>query len=1551
MTERSEPESDPTLVESRLDFPIVGIGASAGGLAALSRFLENVLPNSGMTFVIVLHLSPNHQSHASEVLQRCTTLPVTQVTGVTKIEINHVYVVPPAKDLKMDDGHLRLSDQTRVHGRHGGIDLFFRTLAAVHSTQAFGVVLSGTGTDGAVGLTSLKEYGGVSIAQDPEEAEHDGMPLAAIAAGVVDFVMPVADMPARLLALWQNARRIRLPALMPATLSPSLPTRAAVEDATEAALNDVLAMLRTRTRHEFRRYKRGTVLRRIERRMQVNAIPDLISYRDFLRDHESETAPLLQDMLISVTNFFRDPEAFEALEVETIGRIIEQRSNTESIRIWVPGCATGEEAYSIAILFREQCDLRSRSNEIQIFATDIDERAIAVARAGAYSTAIAPDLTPLRLRRFFRREGEQYQITKLIRDAVLFASHNVLRDPPFSRLDLVCCRNLLIYLNHDAQAAVLETFRFALRPDGFVFLGSSESSDALDNAFVPVNKKHRIYQINPSEAQPLHVRQLTQPSLVRPLGVDGIPRERRTRSFSELHQQALESHALPSVLVDNRGHILHLSPGVGRFLEHGSGKPSHDLISNAAPALRLELRAALFRRGQTHGEVVVHGIEMQSGSQTILVDIFVYPVQDPERSVGDMTLVMFSERTVDRGQEGDAVVPALQPMLAKRLESELDELKHHLQETIERSNASTEDLKASNEELQAMNEELRSATEELETSKEELQSINEELTTVNDELKNRVEETVKISDDLQNLIASTDIAVVFVDAAMRIKRFTPRATDLFNLIPTDIGRPLSDVKHRFEGSDPVADAEATFRDLTAQETEIRGHDGRDYFARTLPYRTTEDRIDGAILTYVDITSRRQAEAEAYRITQRLRQAAESTRDFAIIPMDDAGMIRAWNLGAQRTFGHTEEEAIGKHISIIFTDEDRAAGAPVAEMELARRNGRSEDERWHVRKDGSRFFCSGVVSLIQDGDSIGFAKIARDMTGSKLLETRREAQLTRETETRLQAEAANRLKDEFLAVMSHELKHPLNLIHINAELLTHSPEVREVPLVRRAAETIRQTVANQAKIIDDLLDLSRARTGKMTLSMVSTSFDEIVRVIVEATRSEAEEKGIALTFTTEPAERVTVYGDPVRLEQIVWNLVSNALKFTPQGGTIALGLAHDGDGVRLDVTDSGRGIAEQFLARVFGMFQQEKRAYVAGEGGLGIGLALVKELTEAHGGHVAVRSDGINRGTQFTIWLPRGTGAVGLPVVDELPSGNPLLDLRILLVDDSQDVLEVTAELMSLEGARVTACNGAVAALAALEQQDFDLMISDVGMPEMDGYQLINEVRGRARDAWLARHRVDGLRPLGRCAARRRGGLRRASAEADIGGRPEGSPDEARRVRQGRPGRVNAPADATPAVRVRGERALPVALHVAWRALNDTSLLKEAISGCESITPVAGDRSGPAPADTYDLVMVVSVGPLKTKLKGRLWLTDLVPPGSYTIHFEGGGLFGSGRGRALVQLTSTHEQATRLAYDASAAVGGRIAKVGARLIDLAAQRVVAHFFTRFTEALARRTPTA
>ena len=1304
-----DPEASGERAASTLNFPIVGIGASAGGLAALMRFFEAMPASNGMAFVIILHLSPKHESNVAGILQRVTRMAVTQVTGPLRIEPDHVYVIPPSHDLTMDDGELRLAEPQRTSGPHVAIDLFFRTLAQVHQERAVAIVFSGTGTDGAAGLARVKERGGVTLAQSPDDAEYDGMPRAAIATGVVDFVQAAAEMPQRLLDLWANASRISLPSGDPTLKSLPLQTIEATREA-ETALRDIMALLRAYSKNDFRHYKRATVLRRIERRLQVRSLPDLPAYRDYLREHPEESKPLLQDMLISVTNFFRDREAFDALEREVLPRLVADRHPEQPLRVWVAGCATGEEAYSVSMLLREQLD--HASPEYQVFATDIDEKAIGLGRAGLYPASILTDVTPGRLQQFFTKEQDHYRVIKPVREKVLFAEHNVLRDPPFSRVDLICCRNLLIYLDREAQIRILEMFRFALKPGGYLFLGSSESADAAPNLFTVVDKKHRIYRTNPLAHAVRHLSLPVDTTVDRLLHhrLRDARGDKQPPSFAELHQRGIEKSVSPSVLVDAKHNVLHLSDEVGKFLLHGGGAPSLNLLANVQAELRAELRMAFFQSSQTGAVVQTRVVPTHRGETSVWVRMTVRHFTQGDEA--GLSLVIFDEMPGLSREVAEPGEPA-QQLVIDQLEVEIRQLKEHLQETIEQAETSTEELKASNEELQAINEELRSATEELETSKEELQSINEELITVNFELKVKVDETSKINDDLQNLIASSDIATVFIDRGMRIKRFTPQAATIFNLIASDMHRSLLDITHRLDYDALASDTERVFKSLNSLERQVSSSDGRHYLARIRPYRTTDDRIDGAVLTFVDVTALRRAEADLRAGEERLRIAAETTKDYAILTVDEAGLITNWNLGAERIFGYTEDEMLGQPIALIFTPEDRAAGAPEQEMQRAREEGRSQDDRWQLRQDGTTFFCSGVMTPMA-GETAGFVKIARDMTANRELQANREDMLAREL-------AANELKDQFLAVMSHELKHPLNLIQVNTELLVSQPEVKALPAVTRAGETIRMAVASQAKIIDDLLDLSRARTGKLRLTLALVNLHELVTVTAAAARDLAELKGVRLTLQADDA-LILVQCDRVRTEQIFWNLVNNAIKFTPAGGSITVQLGREGRYARFTVVDTGRGIAPEFVSQVFGMFIQAPSALAVQDGGLGVGLALVRDLAMAQGGKVLAESRGIDQGASFSVWLPLHDGEASSPTLPV--KTDPLKGLRLLAVDDTLDSLEPFAALLELQGASVDIANPGQAALDLLATRSYDLLISDLGMEGMDGYALIREVRQR-----------------------------------------------------------------------------------------------------------------------------------------------------------------------------------------------------------------------------------
>ena len=1321
-------------VEKRgdLTFPVVGLGASAGGLVALKTFLDHTPKETGLAFVVILHLSPKHESVADKVLQGSTRMPVIQVSEPTPLEPDHVYVISPNQDLTMSDGHLRVTEAARPRGHHVAIDLFFRTLADTHQDKAVGIVLSGTGSDGAVGIARIKEQGGVTFVQAPDDAEYDDMPRSAIAGAQIDFVLPVAEIPDKLIEWWKNAREIRLPEPVDAN-APILKTPPDESEAAEHALREILETLAVRSGHDFRYYKRATVLRRIERRMQVNVQQNLPAYRNFLKEHPEEARALLDDMLIGVTNFFRDRESFEALERQVIPDIMHGGRRDEPVRVWVPGCATGEEAYSIAMLLADQAHTLATPPAYQVFASDIDEAAIAFGRAGVYPESIVTDVPPTRLRQFFGKEQHRYRINKPIRDRVLFALHNVLRDPPFSRIDLISCRNLLIYLDREVQTRLLDMFHFALRPGGYLFLGSSESSDGASSHYEVVDKHHRIYRARPQ------ARTARQGRSVLPLVTAGstLPTQpvhadqHRGFSFADVHQRVLEYYAPPSVIVDREGNIVHLSEHVGRYLRLPGGEPTRNLVAATDPVLRAELRSTLFQAVHGNKSVEARVKIEEAGKPPRFVNVIARPFRDPEAGA-DFVLVLFDEvedalgANLEPAPLGDVQKSAV----LQNMEEELQRTRERLQSTVEQYEASNEELKASNEELQAINEELRSASEELETSKEELQSVNEELTTVNYELKTKVDETAKVNDDLQNFIASTDIATIFVDQGLRIKRFTPRATDIFNIIPGDVGRSLLDITGRLDYPELTEDATTAFESLKLIEREVRSSDGRWYAVRVLPYRTSENRIDGAVLTFIDITGLRRAEERISSSEDQLRRAMEGSREHAIMLMDYEGKVTAWNSGAEKLFGWSAEEMTGQPIDRVFTPEDREAGRPRREMEQAEQTGRAEDTRWHLTKSGERVFCSGLMSFVKTDRFRGYIKIVNDATMTEL--RRRDENRANMAEARTEGAASGAMKDEFLAVISHELKNPLNLISVNAELLARMPPTRESQPMQSALEMIRRAIRGQGKIIDDLLDMSRIRTGKLVLNMEAVDLGGLACNIVDTADADSASTGLKLTCrqTDEP---VMVRADAARLEQIAWNLVSNAIKFTPPGGHVEVRVSIDGNFGKLSVGDDGQGIDKPFLSRIFEMFGQAPSRALSGKGGLGIGLALVKQLVERHGGRIEVESAGLGQGATFSVWLPRFEYPVF--VASREPSSvaeGAWRGVRVLIADDAVEAAETFGRLLEMDGAEVTVAGDGEQALAEFERArseqtgpgrpPFDIVFADIGMPKMDGYELAQRLR-------------------------------------------------------------------------------------------------------------------------------------------------------------------------------------------------------------------------------------
>ncbi|MQG94708.1 CheR family methyltransferase [Pseudomonas sp. MN1F] len=1201
MTEQPASPQNPALSPSHLDFPVVGIGASAGGLEAIRTFFQQMPGDCGAAFVVVLHLSPDHQSVADRIIQEATPMPVRQVTEPVPIERNHVYVISPANRLSTNDGYLRVTPANRRRGDHVAIDLFFRDLADVHKDHAFCVVLSGTGADGAVGLSRIKEQGGVTLVQTPDDAQYDSMPRAAIETAMVDLVLPAAEMPQKLMELWRSASQVKLPEIEDDTLPPPLGTRAGDAQAAEPLLDEILLQLRNATGHDFQHYKRATVLRRIERRLHVTGQTELGGYLRYLEQHSSEATALLGDMLIGVTNFFRDREAFESLERHVLPQLVSQGEDNREIRVWSAGCSTGEEAYSLAMLVCEQLALEQRASKVQVFATDLDARAIGIARTGSYPEAIVTDVPPTRLRQFFVKEDQHYRVRKEVREKVLFARHNLLSDPPFSQIDLIVCRNLLIYLDREVQHDILQMFHYALRSGGYLFLGTSESADVAGELFVPVDKRNRIFRAREvSQAGRSSGRQLPGANMANiAQDLQAKTKPGRKPSYAEMHHRALARRMPPSLIIDGEGNILHMSDGVGRYLQLAGGEPSRNLLNLVLPSLRLALRSTLFQARQGTDAVTSRPVDLGEGEHRQQVEITVQPFKD-ELSTSECLLVVFEERAPDPTLPLPGVIRQTDSMVLNNLERELQRTRLLLQETIEQSEVSSEELTASNEEMQAINEELRSASEELETSKEELQSINEELLTVNYELKNKVEETDKVNDYLSNLIASTDIATVFVDRNLHIRWFTPRATDLFNMLPVDTGRSLLDITHRLDYPALADDARAVAKGETTIEREIGAQDNHWYLARLLPYRASEQKIDGTVLTFIDISKNHAAE-------ERVR------------------------LG---------EERLSKQLA--------------------------------------------------------------------------------------ESQSSSHMKDEFFAVMSHELKHPLNLIQLNAEILRRLPTIKSIGAASKAVGTICEAVSSQARIIDDLLDVARIRTGKLKLKTEPVDLGAIVRGIHAVVLSEQHPCPVHLEVPADDLP-LMIDGDLTRLEQIIWNLLNNALKFSPPGGDIRLVLSHDETHARLQVIDQGVGLSHDNLEHIFDLFSQAAPQVAShGREGLGIGLSLVRQLAEAHGGSVEASSAGLGKGCTFTVRLPLCDPGLQLRSDNPEPASQGRLQgTTILLVDDSPEVLEVMQALLEMESAVVAAYSNPLKALEAAASGDYDVIISDIGMPGMDGHALIRALRGLA----------------------------------------------------------------------------------------------------------------------------------------------------------------------------------------------------------------------------------
>jgi len=877
------------------------------GLKALKEFFSRMPGDTGVAFVVVVHLSPEHPSHLADLLQPSSQMPVVQVTGTVPMDPDHVYVIPPGRNLSTIDTHLRLSDLEEQRRERAPIDHFLDTLSRTHGDHSVAIILSGTGSDGTLGMKKIKEAGGLTIVQDPGEAEFDGMPLSAIATELVDLILPIAAMPDYILRFVNTQPKVEL-----------LEQADRVPEEERQALQNIFAQLRARTGQDFAQYKRSTVLRRLRRRMQLHQKETLEAYLALLRDNASEVRLLADDFLITVTQFFRDRESYEYLEKSVVPRLFEGKEPGGRVRVWSVGCATGEEAYTIAMLLLEQAGARSDALELQVFASDLHERSLARAREGIYPESIAADVPPERLQRFFTREDAGYRVRKEVREIVVFASHhNLLRDPPFSHLDLIVCRNLLIYLQREAQHDVLELFHYALNPDGTLMLGPSETADR-PRLFRAQSKRHCVYRrrnVPPPEPRlPVFLRPTTREGTHAPAFRS---RPEGSTSYGGLHQKIVERYAPPSILVDQESRVVHISEHAGRYLQMSGGELSANVFKLAREELRLELRAALKSASDSGKNVRTTplAVHFDGGEKYVVMHVRPTRVED----LDGFNLVIFDEM-----DHADLALPqtGAGPSGAEQ-SAELEDTKSQLRALIEQYESSQEEMHAANEELQSANEELRSAMEELETSKEELQSMNEELQTVNQENRHKVEELSQLTSDLNNLISATEIATLFLDRNLRILRVTPRVAELFNVRTSDRGRPLTDFSNRLGYSELPDDAHRVLERLAPVEREVQSQDGAWYLMRILPYRKG-DHIQGVVVTCIEITGRKNMELA-------LRDSEESFRALVT-----ASAQIVWRTDAQ---GQVVEESPSWRAGSPSASDRAAAGSTQCIRRSASRRAR------------------------------------------------------------------------------------------------------------------------------------------------------------------------------------------------------------------------------------------------------------------------------------------------------------------------------------------------------------------------------------------------------------------------------------------------------------------------------------------------------------------------------------------------------------------------------------------------------------------------------------
>ncbi|HEX6296462.1 MAG TPA: chemotaxis protein CheB [Burkholderiales bacterium] len=1208
MAEPASPAASPDAL-----IPVVGIGASAGGLEPIGELLEALPVQTGMAFLVVQHLDPARASMLAEILGKKTSMPVVEVKAGMSIAPDHAYIIPPNTLLSLDGDALHL--QPRPEGRHPSmpVDFLFQSLAAQRGHNAVGIVLSGTGSDGTRGLQAIKAAGGVTLAQEEASASFPGMPRSAVDAGCVDFIQTPREMGETLARLGRHpylqvagAKAGGEPSVAPAPAAP----------AEKAAVARVFRLLRTSSGVDFTHYKRATIDRRLARRMALHHLDDLASYVDLLQSDLAEQQALSEDLLIVVTSFFRDPGGLEALARLAFPALMAERSPKDPLRVWVPGCASGEEVYSIAISLLEFLGERSTATPIQIFGTDVSERAIERARAGIYPESIAAEVSPERLRRFFLKLDSRYQIAKSIREMCVFARHDVTRDPPFSRLDLVSCCNLLIYLDQAMQRRVLSLFHYALKPRGFLMLGPSESVGESADLFESMDKHYRIYARKAAASGHRGLLFDSEPAeptarsdaAVAARGPVVLEAERIQR---EADRVLLERYAPPCVLIDEELNVLQFRGQTGPYLEHAPGPASLSLRKLAAPALVIALVRAMEEARKTGEPVRTGAVRLEAQGAVREIWLQVSPVHVAEAGLRGY-LVAFEEapsgragraHSLWRGLLGwcrrlSAGAPAAEETESARLQRELTATRDYLQAAIEGHEAVKEELKSAHEELLSANEELQSTNEELQTAKEELESTNEELITTNEELTNRNREMASVNEALRG------------------------ASDYADAIVQTTPSPLLVL----DASLHVMNANSAFYQV---------------------FKTRPEHTEGRYL---------------YELGDRDWDMA-GLRDALTKVLSESQ--RVGNLEVRHSF-----KGLGEKILLLSAQ----------------------------RLRGGRNRPDMILLSIEDD------------TQRKRVEE--------------QLAEANRNKDEFLAMLAHELRNPLAPMRLAAETMRTFGSADST--VTFGAAVIGRQVAHLSRLVDDLLDVSRINRGMIEVQKRPIALSEAVGAAIEISRPLIEEREHHLAVVEAPGA-ITVNGDLDRLAQVVSNLLNNAAKFTPKGGEIRLSTQLEGKDAVVKVRDNGNGIPAGLLPRVFDLFIQADASHGRGYGGMGIGLALARRLVDLHGGSIEAKSEGEGKGAEFVVRLPRCDAAPAEP-----PRPNPVVAeqatraiYRVLVVDDNVDAAKTTQAFLQAQGHEVRCAFDGLSALGLAQEFKPQLVLLDIAMPGMDGYEVLRRLREQA----------------------------------------------------------------------------------------------------------------------------------------------------------------------------------------------------------------------------------